>query len=81
MLEFFYRQLICPVWWTCFSTVSIPMGTYCAPLHTDLFLHSYGADFIADLLRKKEHHLARSFYLSFRYKDDVLSLKNPSFRI
>ena len=28
---------------------------------------------------KKEHRLARSFNLSFRYIDDVLSLNNPSF--
>ena len=46
---------------------------------TDLFLHSYDADFIADLIRKKEYRLARSFNLSFRYIDDVLSLTSPNF--
>ncbi len=55
------------------------MGTNCAPLLADLFLHSYEADFIADLLKKNEKHLARSFNLSFRYIDDVLSLNNPRF--
>ena len=55
------------------------MGTNCAPLLADLFLHSYEADFIADLIRKKEYRLARSFNLSFRYIDDVLSLNNPNF--
>ena len=44
-----------------------------------LFLHSYEADFIDDLNQKKEHHLTRSFNLSFRYIDDLLSLNNPSF--
>ncbi len=29
---------------------------------------------IADLIKKNEKHLARSFNLSFRYIDDVLSL-------
>ena len=33
----------------------------------DLFLHSYEADLIADLIQKKKYRLARSFNLSFRY--------------
>ena len=37
------------------QTVSIPMGTNWAPLLADLFLHSYEADFIADLIQKNEH--------------------------
>jgi hypothetical protein len=52
------------------QTVSIPMGTNCAPLLADLFLYSYEADFIQGLLKKNEKKLA------FRYIDDVLSLKN-----
>ena len=36
-------------------------------------------DFIADLIIKKEYRLARSFNLSSRYVDDVLSLNNPNF--
>ena len=43
-------------------------------LIADLFLHSYEAGFIADLIRKKEHRFARSLNLSFCYIDDVLSL-------
>ena len=49
------------------------MGTNCAPLLSDLFLHSYEADLIADLIRKKELRLAISFNLSFRYVHEVLS--------
>ena len=37
------------------QTVGIPVGTNCAPLLADLFLHSYKADLIADLIQKKEH--------------------------
>ena len=48
-------------------------------LLADLFIHSYVADIIADLIRNKEHRLAKFFYASFRYIDDVLSLNNPSF--
>ena len=40
------------------QTVSIPMGTNCAPLLTDLFLYSYEADFIQALLKKNENKLA-----------------------
>ena len=35
-----------------FKTVGIPMGTNCAPLLADLFLYSYKADFIQQLLKK-----------------------------
>ena len=55
------------------------METNFVPLLADLFFHSYDADFIADLVRKKEYHLARSFNLSFRCIDDALPLNNPSF--
>ena len=34
---------------------------------------------MADLIQTKVHRLARSFNLSFRYVDDMLSLNNPSF--
>jgi len=42
------------------------MGTNCAPLLPDLFLHSYEAEF------------SKNFY-TFRYIDDVLSLNNKNF--
>jgi hypothetical protein len=59
--------------------VSTPMGTYCAPLLADLFLYSYEADFIQELLKKNEKKLARSFNFTFRYIEDVLSLNNSRF--
>ena len=68
------------MWWRVFQqTVGIPIGTNCTPLLADLFLHSYEADFNTDLMRKKEHRLARSLNLSFPYIDYVLKLNNPSF--
>jgi len=33
------------------QTVGIPMGTNCAPLLADLFLHCYEAEFIQELRR------------------------------
>ena len=61
------------------QTVGIPMGTNCAPPLTALFLYSYEADFIQGLLKKNEKTLARSFNITFRYIDDVLSLYNSRF--
>jgi len=55
------------------------MGTNCAPLLADLFLYSYEADFIQGLLKKNKKKLARSFNLTFRHIDDVLSLNNSRF--
>jgi len=55
------------------------MGTNCVPLLADLFLHSYEADFLQELLRKGEKKLAQSFNYTFRYIDDVLSLNNKKF--
>jgi hypothetical protein len=55
------------------------MGTNYAPLHPDLFLYSYEADFIHGLLKKNEKKLARTFNFTFRYIDDVLSLNNSRF--
>jgi len=61
------------------QTVGIPLGTNCAPLLADLFLHSYEADIVQELLRKGEKKLAQSFNYTFRYIDDVLSPINKNF--
>ena len=61
------------------QTVAIPMDTNFAPLLADLFLYSYEADFIQELLKKNEKKLARSFNFTFRYIDDILSLNNSRF--
>ena len=55
------------------------MGVNCDPLHADLFLYSYEADFIHGLLMKNEKKLSRSSNFTFRYIDDVLSLNNSRF--
>jgi len=56
------------------------MGTNCAHLFADLFLHSYEAMFVQDLLRKGGRKLRQSFNYTFRYIDYVLSLNNKNFR-
>ena len=60
-------------------SISIPMGTNCAPLLADIFLYSYEADFIQSLLSTGKKHLASRFNLTYRYIDDVLSINNPEF--
>ena len=61
------------------QTVSIPIGTNCAPLLTDIFLYSYEAEFIQPLLSTGKKQLASRFNLTFRYIDDVLSINNQEF--
>jgi len=61
------------------QTVGIPMGTKCGLPLADLFLYSYASDFIQVFLKKNKKKLARSFNFTFRYIDDVLTLKNSRF--
>ena len=61
------------------QTIGIPMGTNCAPLLADLFLYSYEAEFVQSILQAGKKHLAQQFNFTYRYIDDVLSLKNTKF--
>jgi len=61
------------------QAIGIPMGTNCAPLLSDLFLHAYEADILQGLLKIKDRKLAKIFNSSFRYIDDVLSMNNARF--
>ena len=51
------------------------MGTNCAPLLADIFLYSYEAESIQSLLSTGKEQLASRFNLTYRYIDDVLSIK------
>ena len=55
------------------------MGTNCAPLLADIFLYSYGAEFIQSLLSTGRKQLASQFNFTYRYIDDVLSINSPEF--
>ena len=65
------------------QNVGIPMGSNCAPLLADLFLYSYEAEFIQNVLKsgKKKTRKTVTVYLTFRYTciDDMLSLNNSKF--
>ena len=61
------------------QTIGIPMGTNCAPLLADLFLYTYEAEFIQNLIQQGDKTTARAFNNTFRYIDDVLSLNNTKF--
>ena len=60
--------------------VGIPMGTYCAPLWADLFLYSYENEFLDKLIKEGKRKLARTFNLSYRYIDDLISFNNKRFK-
>ena len=49
------------------QTIGIPMGTNCAPLLADLFLYSYEAEFVQNLLQAGKKHLAQQFSFTYRY--------------
>ena len=57
------------------QTIGIPMGTNCAPLLADIFLYSYESEFIQSLLSAGKKRLASQFNFTYRYIDDVFSIK------
>ena len=59
--------------------VGIPMGTNCAPLIADLFLHCYEKDFMSDLQKSKRFDLIDMFNDTSRYLDDIFTIDNPEF--
>ena len=73
MLEFLIDNIFVECGGQIFQqTIGIPMGTNCAPLLADLFLYSYEAEFIQNLLKSGNKKMATQFNLTFRYIDDVL---------
>ena len=59
--------------------VSIPMGTYCAPLVADLFLFCYKRDFMSSLSDNNQADIIEAFNSTSRYLDDLLNIDNPYF--
>ena len=56
-----------------------PMGTNCAPLLADLFLHSYENKLLDNMIRSGQRRLARPFNLCYRYTDDLIVFNNKKF--
>ena len=61
------------------QVIGIPVGTNCAPLLADLFLYSYESEFLDNMIRGGHWKLARSFYLCYRYIDDLIVFNNKKF--
>ena len=61
------------------QVIGIPMGTNYAPLLADLFLYSYENEFPDNTIRSGHRRLARSFYLCYRYTDDLIVFNNRKF--
>ena len=60
-------------------TFNIPMGTNCAPLLADIFLHSYEAELIQPVLFTGKKQLASRFIITYIYIDDILSINDSDF--
>ena len=54
--------------------VGIPMGTNCAPLVADLFLHCYERDFMDSLNHDNKADVIEALNSTFRYLYDLLSI-------
>ena len=61
------------------QVVGIPMGTNCAPLVADLFLHCYERDFMMSLSDDKQADVIDAFNTTSRYLDDILNINNVYF--
>jgi hypothetical protein len=59
----------------CRRSWCIAMGTNCALLLADLFLYSWESEFLQKLVKDKKIHEVRAFNFTYRYIDDVLSIK------
>ena len=62
------------------QVIGIPMGTNCAPLLANLYLYAYESSFIDRIQGAKGDTTARSFHMSFRLIDDLLSVDNSLLR-
>ena len=58
------------------QVTGIPVGSNCAPLLADLFLHSYENEFLDNMIRSGHRRLTRSFNLCYRYIDDLIVFNN-----
>ena len=63
-VRFLIDNIFVPVWSTGVSINDwFPMGTNCAPLLADLFLHAYEADFLQGFLKNKDRKFAKAFII------------------
>ena len=77
MVEFLIYNIFVKFWGRPFrQVIGIAEGTNWAPLLADLFLYSYGSDFLD---KKWPQEIARSFNLCFRYIDDLIVFNNKKF--
>ena len=58
------------------QVIGIPVGTNCALLLADLFLYSYGNEFLDNMIKSGHRRLAKSFNLCYRYMDDLIVFNN-----
>ena len=55
------------------------MGSYCAPLVTDLFLFCYKRNFMLSLSDNNQADVVEAFNSTSKCLDDLLNIDNPHF--
>ena len=77
MIEFFIDNIFEQFGRRFFCQMSrILMGNNCAPLLADLFLYSYGNEFLDNMIKSGHRRLASSINLCYRYIDDLIVFNN-----
>ena len=61
------------------QVIRIPIGTTCAPLIADLFLHCYERNFMLNLDKNYQADVITEFNNTSRYADDISNLDTPFF--
>ena len=80
MLEFLVDNIFVVFAWKVFQQLTgIPLGTNCVSVLADIVLYSYEAEFMRFLLTTGRKRFAYQF--TYRYIDDVLSIKIQTLRI
>ena len=75
MLQCLIDNILVQCGWCIFQRTFGIQQNY-APILADPFFNSNESVYIADLIKKKEHRLAKSFDPSCGYVDDVLSINS-----
>ena len=58
------------------QVIGIPMGTDCAPFLANLYLYSYGHQWLTKKYEKQDFESLKKFNFCFRYLDDLLCINN-----
>ena len=58
------------------QVIGIPMGTNCAPILANIFLHVYEYEYLSNLVSNGDIETAKNLSRTFRYQDDCVSIND-----